>query len=194
MADLINVTELGPGKVYIHENQLYSVLDINRNKTAMAKMKVKMKVKNLRTGANEEVMFFGGDLVELAYLEKKTMQFLYSDENFGYFMEKDTFEQVQIAHDRIQNELNFLAPETDVTITYFRGEILGVTLPAKVVLQIIDTDDNAVAGDTVNRAMKPATLETGYKVKVPLFVKNGEKIIVRTDTGAYDSRAESITR
>lgn len=191
MADLINVTELGPGKVYIHENQLYSVLDINRNKTAMAKMKVKMKVKNLRTGANEEVMFFGGDLVELAYLEKKTMQFLYADESFGYFMEKDTFEQVQISHERIENELNFLAPETDVTITYFRGEILGVALPAKVVLQIVDTDDNAVAGDTVNRAMKPATLETGYKVKVPLFVKNGEKIIIRTDTGAYDSRAET---
>ena len=168
MAELVNVTELGPGKVYIHENQLYSVLDINRNKTAMAKMKVKMKVQNLRSGAIEEVMFFGGDRVELAYLEKKTMQFLYS--------------------------LNFLAPEADVTITYFRGEILGIALPAKVVLRIVDTDDNAVAGDTVNRAMKPATLETGYQIKVPLFVKNGEKVIIRTDTGAYDSRAETGTK
>lgn len=71
MAELVNVTELGPGKVYIHENQLYSVLDINRNKTAMAKMKVKMKVQNLRSGAIEEVMFFGGDRVELAYLERR---------------------------------------------------------------------------------------------------------------------------
>lgn len=191
MAELVNVTELGPGKVYIHENQLYSVLDINRNKTAMAKMKVKMKVQNLRSGAIEEVMFFGGDRVELAYLEKKTMQFLYSDENFGYFMDKDTYDQVQIPHERISHELNFLAPEADVTITYFRGEILGIALPAKVVLRIVETDDNAVAGDTVNRAMKPATLETGYQIKVPIFVKNGEKVIIRTDTGAYDSRAET---
>lgn len=191
MAELINVTELGPGKVYIHEGQLFSVIDINRNKTAMAKMKVKMKVENLRTGAIEEVMFFGGDRVELAYLEKKVMQFLYADENFGYFMDKDTYDQVQIPRERIANELNYLAPEADVTITYFRGEILGIALPAKVVLRVIETDDNAVAGDTVNRAMKPATLETGFKIKIPLFVKTGEKVIVRTDTGSYDSRAET---
>lgn len=194
MAELVNVTELGPGKVYIHENQLYNVIDINRNKTAMAKMKVKMKVQNLRTGATEEVMFFGGDRVELAYLEKKIMQFLYADESFGYFMDNESYDQVQIPRDRIANELNFLAPQADVTITYFKGEILGIALPAKVTLTVVETDDNAVAGDTVNRAMKPATLDTGYKIRVPLFVKTGEKIIVRTDNGQYDSRAESSVK
>lgn len=190
MAELIDVGELTPGKVFQFRNELFSVIDIQHNKTAMAKMKHKLKVKNLRSGAISEMMFFGGDRVESVFLDKKTMQFLYADDDFAYFMDKDTYDQIQIPKDHVKWELQFLAPNADVTITYFGEEILGVSLPAKVTLEVVDTDDNAVAGDTVNRAMKPAKLETGYTIKVPLFVKNHQHVIVRTDTGEYDSRAD----
>lgn len=190
MADMVDAGELTPGKVFLYKGELLSVVDIQHNKTAMAKMKHKIKAKNLRTGAIIEMMLFGGDRVELAYLDKKEMQFLYADDDFAYFMNKDTYDQIQLPKDHIKWELQFLAPEADVTITYFGEEIIGIQLPAKVTLEVTDTDDNAVAGDTVNRAMKPATLETGYKIRVPLFVKNHQHVVVRTDTGEYDSRAD----
>ncbi|MFA6625091.1 MAG: elongation factor P [Bacilli bacterium] len=192
MADIIDAGELGPGKVFIYESNLLSVVDIQHNKTAMAKMKHKIKAKNLRTGAIIEMMLFSGTKVELAYLDKKVMQFLYADDGeqgFAYFMDNTTFDQVQIPKEHLKWELQFLAPNSDFTITYYGSEILGVDLPAKVTLTITDTDDNAVAGDTINKATKDATVETGYKLKVPMFVKNGTKIVIRTDSGEYDSRA-----
>ncbi len=191
MAEIVGVGDLTPGKVFLNRGDLFTVIDIQHNKTAMAKMKVKVKVKNLRSGAIQEMMFFGGDKVEIAYLDKKTMSFLYSDDSFAYFMDKDTFDQIQLPRESVKNQLNFLAPDSDVDITYYGKEIIGIQLPAKVTLKVTQTDDFAIAGDTVNRAMKPATLETGYTLKVPLFVKTGESIIVRTDTGEYDSRAET---
>jgi elongation factor P len=189
MADMIDAGELGPGKVFIYEGNLLSVVDIQHNKTAMAKMKHKIKAKNLRTGSIIEMMLFSGTKVELAYLDKKIMQFLYADDNFAYFMDNTTFDQIQIPKENLKWELQFLAPNSDFTITYYGTEILGVELPAKVTLTITDTDDNAVPGDTVNKATKDAVVETGYKLKVPMFVKNGTKIVIRTDTGEYDSRA-----
>lgn len=190
MADIIDCGDLTPGRVFIDKGDLYTVIDIAHNKTAMAKMKHKIKAKNLRSGAIVEIMKFGGDKVEGAFLEKRTMQFLYADDDFGYFMNKETFDQLELPKERIARELDFLAPEADVTITYYGDELLGVDLPAKVTLTVTETDDNATAGDTVNRAMKTAVLETGLKIKVPMFVKEGQRVIVRTDTGEYDSRAD----
>lgn len=192
MADIVDAGELGPGKVFIYDNNLLSVIDIQHNKTAMAKMKHKIKCKNLRTGAISEMMLFSGTKVELAYLDKKEMQFLYADEGksgFAHFMDNETYDQIELPKERIAWELQFLAPESNVIITYYNEEILGIQLPPKVTLKVVDTDDNAVAGDTVNKATKDAVLETGLKIKVPMFVKNGTSVIVRTDTGDYDSRA-----
>ncbi len=192
MADIIDAGELGPGKVFYYDGQLLSVVEIEHNKTAMAKMKHKIKTKNLRTGATSEIMLFSGTKVELAYLDKKEMQFLYSDDGndgFAYFMDTETYDQVQLPKDRIEWELKFLAPEANVIITYHGEEILGIQLPPKVNLRIVECDDNATAGDTVNKAMKDAELETGLHIRVPMFIKNGTLVSVRTDTGEYDSRA-----
>lgn len=189
MAEIIDCGELTPGKVFLDGETLYSVVDIAHNKTAMAKMKHKIKAKNLRTGAIVELMKFGGDRVQVAFLDKVEMQFLYADDDFAYFMNNENYEQIQLPKERVNWELQFLAPEANVNITYYGKEILGIQLPPKVTLTVSETDDNAVPGDTVNRATKDAVLETGYKIRVPMFVKTGQKIIVRTDTGEYDSRA-----
>lgn len=192
MADMVDAGELGPGKVFLYDGQLLSVVDIQHNKTAMAKMKHKIKAKNLRSGAISEMMLFSGTKIELAYLDKKEMQFLYADDGdtgFAYFMDNETYDQIQLPKERVKWELQFLAPNSNVLITYFGTEILGIQLPDKVTLKIVVCDDNATPGDTVNKATKEAVLETGYKLRVPMFIKNGTEIIVRTATGEYDSRA-----
>lgn len=185
---MVNVTEVRPGNAYAWEGEIYSCIDIDLNKTAMAKMKVKIKSKNLRTGAVLDMSFIGGDKVEILHLDKKKMGYLYDDEDFVYFMDNNTYEQVSIAKNRLKWELNFLKEGTEVEILDYEGEMLGISLPAKVALTITECEP-AVRGDTVNKAMKDAYLETGLKVRVPLFIEQGEKVWVFTNDGSYDSRA-----
>lgn len=192
MAEIIDAGELKPGTVYIYKNDLLQVVDIIHNKTAMAKMKHKIKAKNLRSGATIEMMLFSGEKVETAYLDKKNMILSYVDDGpdgFAHFMDSETYDMVDIPKSRVQWELQFLAANAPVVITYYGEEVLGIQLPPKVALEIVDTDDNAVPGDTVNKASKDAVLETGLKIKVPMFVKNHTKIWVKTDDATYDSRA-----
>ncbi len=188
MADIKSVGDLGPGRNFIYKNELLSVLDIQHNKTAMRQMIVKIKCKNLRTGSISDISFNGDDKVELIFLDKRDMIYLYDDGTDLVFMNQETYDQVSISKQRLTWESNFLTSNSVVKITYYNDEIMGIELPVKVTLEVVETDD-AVKGDTVNKAMKDAILETGYKLKVPMFVKNGTKIIVRTDTGEYDSRA-----
>lgn len=185
---MVNVTEVRPGNAFEYEGNIYTCLNIDLNKTAMAKMKVKIKSRNIRTGAVLELSFIGGDKVEVLRLDKKIMQYLYDDGTGFVFMDTETYDQVSIAHETLEWEKNFLVPEATVTVTMYESEIVGIELPAKVTLNIVECEP-AVRGDTVNKAMKDAITETGFKVRVPLFVENGEAIIVRTDTGEYDSRA-----
>ena len=185
---MINVTELRPGNYFIEEGNIYQVLDILLNKTAMRKMVAKVKVKNMRTGAVTEMARNSGYGIENIRLEKRQMQYLYDTGDALCFMDQESYEQVEIGKDRLEWELNFLKGEEIVDITSYEGEILGISLPAKVALKIVECEP-AVRGDTVNAAKKEATLETGLKIKVPLFIDNGEEVLVRTDNGDYDGRA-----
>ena len=185
---MINITELRPGNTFEYEGNIFTCLDIDLNKTAMAKMKVKVKSKNVKTGSVLDLSFIGGDKVELLRLDKKQMQYLYDDGVGFVFMDMETYDQISIDKARLEWESNFLVPEAMVTITTYESEIIGIELPAKMTLKIVECEP-AVRGDTVNKAMKDAYLETGLKVRVPLFVENGESIIVYTNDGTYDSRA-----
>lgn len=184
----MNVTELRPGNYFLDEDNLYLVVDILLNKTAMRKMVAKIKAKNMRTGAITELARNSGYDVELADLDKKKMGYLYDNGETLVFMDNSTYEQIEIEKTRLEWELNFLVPETEIDILFYNGEILGIKIPPTVALKITDCE-LSVRGDTVNKALKYATLETGWQLKVPLFINSGEKILVRTDTGAYDGRA-----
>ena len=185
---MVNVTELRPGNYFIDENNLYQVLDILLNKTAMRKMVAKVKVKNVRTGTINEIARNSGYMVENIRLDKRQMQYLYDSGDFLVFMDQETYEQVEIPVSRLEWEKQFLKGDEVVEITSYDGEILGINLPAKVTLKITQCDPG-VRGDTVNKPTKPATLETGLVVRVPLFIEEGEEVLVRTDNGEYDGRA-----
>ncbi len=185
---MINITELRPGNNFEYEGNVYNCLDIALNKTAMAKMKVKVKAKNLRTGAVLELSFIGGDKVEVIRLDKKKMQYLYDSGDALVFMDNDTYDQIEISKERLEWESKFLKGNEEVQIVFYGDEIMGVSLPTSVALQVTECEP-AVRGDTVNKAMKEAVTETGLRVRVPLFIAEGEVILVRTDNGEYDGRA-----
>ncbi len=186
---MINVTELRPGNYFIDEGNMYQVIDILLNKTAMRKMVAKLKVKNMRTGAIVELARNSGYGVEDIHVDKKTMNYLYDDGQAYNFMDPKTYEQVPLPHAVLENEIKYIAPNSEVTIVTYEDEILGVSLPAKAILTVTKTEPG-VRGDTVsNGGSKDAELETGITIRVPLFINEGDKISVDTSTGKYDGRA-----
>lgn len=185
---MIIVNDLKPGTAFEYEGNLFTVLNVDHNKTAMRQMIIKVKVKNMRTGVINEISFTGGDKVEPAHIDKKEMQYLYDGGEALIFMDTSTYDQVEIPKSRLEWELQFMKENDPVTISMYGSEILGVILPDKVTLQITECEQ-AVKGDTATSASKNAKVETGLEIKVPLFIQNGEMVIISTADGKYCGRA-----
>ena len=185
---MINCTEIKPGQCFTWENELYQCIDIQLNKTAMAKMKVKVKVKQPKTGVVKELSLISGDKVGEAYIDKRPMQFLYDGGDMMVFKDQETYEQIEIPKDKLEWECNFLVANLDVNIMIYQGEILGLILPDKVELELTECEP-AVKGDTATNALKNAVCETGLAVKVAMCINEGERISVSTADGKYSSRA-----
>ena len=181
---MIIVNDLKPNTAFEYEGNLYSVINVDHNKTAMRQMIIKVKVKNLRTGVINEISFTGGDKVEPANIDRREMEYLYDDGENLVFMDTTTYEQIEIPKTRLKWEMQFMKENDNVTISMFNNEILGVILPDKVELQI-----TAVKGDTATAALKNAVVETGLAIKVPLFIQNGEMVVISTADGKYCGRA-----
>ena len=186
---MINVSDLKPGVTFQMDGNLFVVLDYSHNKTARAAANIKVKMKNLRTGSTTEMTFGGNDKVKRAQIDKKEMQYLYNTGDAFVFMDGETYEQIEIPAENLEWEKNFLKPSEMINIQVFEGEILGVILPDKVSLKITECEQ-AVKGDTATSAQKNAVVETGLQVKVPLFIQEGETIVVSTADGKYCSRAK----
>ena len=149
---------------------------------------VKAKLKNLRTGAIIEITFNSSVKVELAHIEKRDMQFLYSQGDTYYFMNMETYDQIEVKESQLGDDKKYLKENLVLNIISYEGEILGLQLPDKIEMVVTKTEPG-VKGNTTNNAMKDAVLETGMTVKVPLFINEGETIIVSTKDGKYQSRA-----
>ncbi len=185
---MLTSNDLRPGTTIEYENNIFVVLDTQHNKTAMRQMIIKVKVRNLRTGSIVELNFTGGDKVEQAHIDKKEMQYLYDTGEALAFMDTSTYDQIEVQKANIEWEMNFMKPNDLVNITSYEGEILGLILPDKVTLQVVETEP-AVKGDTANNAQKNATLETGLQIRVPLFIEQDEIVTVSTSDGKYAGRA-----
>ncbi|AMC93351.1 elongation factor P [Erysipelothrix larvae] len=185
---MISSNDLRSGMSIIYDNNLYQVLDISHNKTAMRQMIVKVKVKNMRTSSITELSFTGGDKVEPAHIDKRSMQYLYDAGEGLVFMDAETYEQIEIPKERLEWEMNFMTSNLDVTIVMYENEVLGVQLPEKIALTVTEAEP-AVKGDTATNAQKNAVVETGYAVRVPLFIDQDEVILINTNDGKYAGRA-----
>lgn len=185
---MISVGDLRPGMTFQYDNNLYVVLDASHNKTARAAANIKVKMKNMRSGSTTEVTFGGNDKVKKAHIEKRKMQYLYDSGDALVFMDNETYEQIEINGDSLEWEKNFMKESDEVEITSFEGEVLGLSLPINVPFTITETEP-AVKGDTATGATKNAIIETGFQIKVPLFISEGEVVVVNTVDGKYQGRA-----
>ena len=185
---MINVNDLKVGMTIMYENNIYSVMDTQHVKPGKGAAFVQAKLKNLRSGAIIENRFNSSDKVEPARIERKPMQYLYQMNDIYYFMDMNTYEQVEINKSQIGDDVDLLKENLEVDIIFFEGEMLGMNLPDKIELKVTHTEP-AVKGNTTSSAMKDATLETGKVIKVPLFIEQDETILVSSKDGKYVSRA-----
>ena len=185
---MINTNDLKNGITIEFDGNIFVVLNTEHVKPGKGAAIVKAKLKNLRTGAIFEQTFNAGIKVATARIEKQLMQYLYNMNDVYYFMNMDSYEQLELAKDSVGDDANFLKENLEVYITSYEGEVLGLQLPDKVELVVTHTEP-AVKGNTTNNALKDAEVETGMNVRVPLFIEEGETIIVSTADGKYVSRA-----
>ena len=184
---MINTNDFKTGLTITYEGNLYQVLEFQHVKPGKGSAIVKTKLKNLRTGSIVEQTFNSGIKVPTAHVDKIKMQYLYNDGNMYSFMNMNTYEQVEIDRSQISNEVKFLKEGLEVILYFYENEMLGIELPEKIDFKIIQTEP-AVKGNTATNATKDAIIETGYLVKVPLFIEQDEEIIVSTKDGKYVSR------
>jgi len=184
---MIDVNELRKGITFELDNQLYKVLDYHHNKPGRGAATIRIKARNLRTGATIEKTFGSGERVQDVRLEYHNVQFLYSDGNLYHFMDMQTFEQPAIQKDIIGEAAEFLKEGVEVKLTLFENEPLDVELPTNVDLLVVKSE-NAVRGDTATGVTKKVILETGAEVNTPNFVEEGDVIRVDTRTGEYVTR------
>jgi elongation factor P len=167
---------------------LFSVVEFQHVKPGKGGAFVRTKLKNVRTGAVIERTFRADERVEQAIVEKREMQFLYRDGAEYVFMDNVSYDQLQVTAESLGDAANYLKESDNAVLQMFGSEIVGVDLPASVELTVVATEPG-IQGDRVSGARKPATLETGLVLQVPLFINQGERIKVDTRSGEYITRA-----
>ncbi len=185
---MISVNNFKTGLTIELNGELWRVIDFQHVKPGKGGAFVRSKLKNLRTGAVQDKTFRGGEKVEQAHISTKKMQYLYESDGVYYFMDQETFDQLELRGDQIKDELNYLLENMVVNIVMYGNETLGVELPNTVDLVVAETEPG-IKGDTASGGSKPATMETGLVVQVPFFVNQGDKLTINTTDGSYVSRA-----
>jgi elongation factor P len=182
-----NLTDIKTGTVVKVSGDPYLVLWSEFNRKQQRKPVMRTKLRNLIDNSVLEKTFLAGESFEFAEIERKRCQFLYNDGNEAHFMDNESFEQFSLDSSDLEETLKFLKEDTEVYVMFYEEKPIGVQPPIKITLEVTETVPG-VKGDTAQGGTKPATLETGAVVNVPLFVKEGDRIIINTETGDYVSR------
>jgi len=183
---MISTNDLKNGMAINYEDSLFEVIYFQHVKPGKGGAFVRTKLKNLITGANIEKTFRAGEKIEQAILETKKMQFLYKDEHYN-FMDSETFEQIVISEDSIGDKKKFLLENLEVTIVFYKDSPISIDLPLAIESRVLKAEPG-VKGDTVSNTFKPAEIETGAKIQVPLFINEGDIIKIDTRSGEYITR------
>jgi len=184
----ISTNDLKRGMALHLPEGLVTVVDFQHVKPGKGGAFVRTTLKNYRTGAVVDRTFRADEKVPLAVIDKREMQFLYREGDDYVFMDNETYDQLHVARDTIGSAVNYLKEGDAAVLPMYNEEVVGIDLPAAVELEVSETEPG-IQGDRVSGARKPATLETGLVVQVPLFVNTGERVKVDTRSGEYLSRA-----
>ena len=170
------------------EGNVYQIVEFQHVKPGKGAAFVRCKIKNVKTGGVVERTFRPSEKVPKAHIERKDMQYLYADGELYHFMDVNTYDQIAVNADTVGDTLKFVKENEMVKVASYQGEVFAIEPPLSVELEITETEPG-VKGDTATGATKPAVVETGAKVMVPLFINQGEKVRIDTRTGEYTGRA-----
>lgn len=184
---MIDVNQLRRGTTFEHEGSIYKVTEYSHHKPGRGKATIRVSVRDMRSGANVQMTFSSGDRVEDVRLEKRPMQYLYNDGIFYVFMDQESYEQRRVNHEVMGDDAQFLKDNMELELLLYEGEVIDYNLPPNVDLEVVSSE-MAVAGDTATGATKEVVLETGLKVRTPLFVEVGDVIRVDTRSQEYVTR------
>ena len=185
---MVSSNDFKNGMTILYDGKIYKIMEFMHVKPGKGSAFVRTKLRDIRSGAVIDYTFNSSEKVELADIEKEEMQYLYDSQDFLVFMNTETYEQIEIPYSFVEYERKFLRENQIVNIERYGEEILGIILPDKVTLTVTECEP-AIKGDTKTNALKDAIVETGLLVKVPMFINQGEEIIISTDSGKYSSRA-----
>ena len=185
---MININDIKNGMTIIVDGNICQIVEFMHVKPGKGPAFVRIKLKNLRTGSTVEQTFNTNIKFEKANINKTSMQFLYENGGKYNFMDMETYEQIELDKDSLGDDSKFLKEGINVDISFYGSEVLGLSLPDKIEY-VVETTEPAVKGNTATNATKEAVLENGLSIKVPLFINEGETVIVSTKDGKYDSRA-----
>lgn len=184
---MVSAGDFRKGVTFEINGQPYVVVDFQHVKPGKGAAFVRTKYKNLVTGAIREEAFNPSDKFPKAHVERKDMQYLYNDGELYFFMDNETYDQIPLTHDQVEDAIIYLKENDSATLKFYKGKCFQVEAPNFVVLEVVESEPG-VKGDTASNTTKKATLETGAIVNVPLFVNEGDKIKVDTRTNEYLSR------
>lgn len=184
----ISAFDIRPGNLIEHKGKLWRVSKKQHVKPGKGGAFMQVEMKEISSGTKLNERFRSEDKVEKAHVESRGMQFLYVDGDNLVFMDNKTYEQSSIAAEALEDQMGYLLPNTEVVVSFYEENPIGLDLPASVVLEVVETDA-AIKGQTASGSGKPAKLETGLSVTVPTFVNVGDKLKINTDTGEYMERA-----
>lgn len=184
---MIDVNELRKGVTFTMDGELYKVIDYQHHKPGRGKATIRTKLRNLRSGATIDRNFISGDRVQDIRLDHQTVQYLYRDEDFYYFMDVETYEQFPLPGAVLEDVQSYLVENMEIELSSYEKEPLDVELPITVDLRVIEAPPG-FAGDTASGATKEVTLETGFKLQVPLFIEQDDVLRIDTRDGRYVTR------
>jgi len=184
---MISTAELKKGATIEMDGKLWSIMDYSHIKTGRGSAQVKIKLRDVRSGSIIEHTVQSGTKFNRARVERREMQYLYSDDQFYYFMNTENYEQIPVGAEKVADANKYLKENDTCEVVLYGDEVIGIELPISVELTITQTDPG-FKGDTATGGTKPATLETGLVVQVPLFLEEGARIKVNTDSGNYIER------
>jgi len=185
---MISVTELRSGTVFEEDEMYFQVISYEHIKMGRGSANIKVKVKNLRSGSVTDKSFINGAKVKDVTVAKKELQYLYKDSSCAYFMNGSTFEQVEIPLNIIGSDIYYLKEGENFSISFLGNEALAINLAPKMIFAVEDTPPG-VKGNSATNVFKEAKLDNGVTVKVPLFIKTGDKVKIDTRTGSYSEKA-----
>lgn len=188
MAEVIMAGDFKNGVTIEYEGDIWTIIEFQHVKPGKGSPFVRTKLKNIKTGGVIEKTFRPTEKLDRAHIERKDMEYLYNDGSLYYFMDPDTFEQIGLSPDQLGDALKFVKENEKVKILSHNNDVFGVEPPLFVELEIVHTEPG-VRGDTATNVTKPATVETGAEIPVPLFINIGDKIKIDTRTGEYLGRA-----